>query len=145
MDVIGSTRAPSSSTDMCSRSEPLDDPPFRRLIPTVADPIVQPARPALPELGRLDHEPPTTPVRRAGNVASVEAGLDLRRQTVELAAGREHVALWRGPRTDLAAPRTRREVGVRLGVADSLDRAAQPHLAMQIEPREHRRGVRVGV
>ena len=54
------------------------------------------------------------------------------------------VALRRRPGAELAAAGPGPEVGVALGVVDALDRAAQTDLAVQVEPGEHRRGVRVG-
>ncbi len=97
------------------------------------------ARAALPELEDLGDQQPPAPVRRTGHVGPGEALLDGGDEALELGPVGDHLALRRRPRADLARARARGEVGVARGVVEPLDAPAHPHLAVQLQPAEHRR------
>ena len=126
-----------------SGREALDHPTALRTA-GVPEPVVQPARAALPELHDVVHHPVPTPVWRARHVGAGEAILHGGHLGVQLGAVGQRRALRRRPRPDLAGPRPRREVGVGLAGVDLLDRAAHAHLAVQLQPAEGQARVRLG-
>ena len=110
----------------------------------VADALVEPVRPALPELDRLRVEHVAAPPVGEWHFVA-ETGLRLREGRVELGLAPERGALPRRPCAEAAARVARREVGLRLGARDLLHRAGHEHLPAGLRvPEEGERGVRVG-
>ncbi len=75
-------------------------------IPGVAQAVVQPARPALPELDRLGYEAVTAPVVRPGNRSVGEAIFQVAASFLEFLPTPDNLALRRGPCADARARRT---------------------------------------
>src|SRR4051794_10670811 len=104
---------PLSSTSRC---QALDPPAIAATVTFypgahVAQPVVQPAGPALPELEQLRPHPEPAPARRARHrlrAAFRVAGLELGDPGLEHLAARDHPALRRGQGPDLAAVRAAR-------------------------------------
>jgi hypothetical protein len=82
-------------------------------------------------------------VRRTRNVAPRELSLDLGESRIEIGRTRQHLALIRGPRADLAAARARREVLVGFRIIDLLDRALDANLDLERLPMERERSARI--
>src|SRR4051794_27075570 len=127
---------PLSSTSRC---QALDPPAIAATVTFypgahVAQPVVQPAGPALPELEQLRPHPEPAPARRARHrrrpraAALGVAGLELGDPGLEHLAARDRPALRRGQGPDPAAVRAAREVGVGLGGGDRAGAALDPHL-----------------
>ena len=135
---------PSGTVATRLRREPFDEPTVS--VAPVADSIVQPARPALPELGRLDDQPPAAPERRTRHVATGEAlrcTSARRRSSSARSASTSLCGDAQAARLTLSWPAG--EVVIALVVVDTLDVAPQADLAVQLEPGEDGGGVRVGV
>src|SRR5204863_6432631 len=83
------------------------------------------------------------PVRGTRDLALAIGRFDLREAAVEIAAARNHGALVRRPRADLAAARARREVRIRFLFGRLHHRALDLHLAFERGPEEAERHARV--
>src|SRR5689334_12745106 len=92
--------------------QPLDPPAVAPALPHVADSVVQAALAALPELDRVRDDPVAPPMRRQGDVAAGEPGLDLPHVAFQRGAARDDPALVRGPRAEAAAERPGLEVAL---------------------------------
>src|SRR5688572_15309792 len=93
-------------------------------------PIVEPAGTAAPELEPARHAPVAGPERGTCDHLAFEPFSEFGDTRFELRAADEPIALTRRPRADLAVARARREVCVRLEVADELRVALDAHLAI---------------
>src|SRR6266852_5427923 len=91
------------------RGQPLD-PPTVLGMSLVAQTVVQPAGPSLPEFDAVGVDEVAAPVVREGNVAVREALGGRRYQLFELVAAGEGPALGRGPGSQARAPRAGVEV-----------------------------------
>src|SRR5262252_2406095 len=95
------------SSDVCSsdlsRIQPLDAP--GRAIAHVEHAIVQPVRPAVPELDALRSDSISAPEGWTIHVAPLEAPFDFAVAFFERFAGWQHFALLRRPCAELAAAR----------------------------------------
>src|SRR4051812_20195686 len=78
-------------------AEPLGQP--RLAVAPEADPVVEAARAALPELDGVGLERVAAPLRRPWDFLALEAPLVLRDRLVELGAARDHAALLGRPRS----------------------------------------------
>src|SRR6478672_8588614 len=98
------------------RSQPLDDPTtFSVIIEAIANTIVQPAGPALPELEHHRAQQPSAPIRRARDLLDVRKRLlELGHTILERRAVGKNLRLRRRPRPDLRRPRPRGEVRIAL-------------------------------
>src|SRR5690349_22091058 len=91
-----------------SRGEALDQPAV--LVPPVAQPIVEPTAPTLPELDRFRRKSPAAPVRGQGNFATGIFLLEHFHAVFEHAASGNDRALLRHPGGELAGPWARVKV-----------------------------------
>src|SRR4029079_1006321 len=83
--------------------DPLDRPPA---VAAVADPVVQPAGPALPEFDFVGLDPEPAPIRGQRHIAVGIASLHVLEFGLEHLAGGNHPALVRGPGAEAAPERT---------------------------------------
>src|SRR5438045_5945413 len=126
----------------CSGIEPRLAPGLARPVAPELDAVVQAERTVVPELDRGRDQAEATPVRRAWNAPDeVFCRVD-RDRLFEGEPALEWRRLAARPGPDLREPRTGGEIGVRLGFADRLDRAAQPDLAHQRLPMKYQGGLR---
>src|SRR6478609_5657999 len=117
------------------RSEALHDPRRVRvrLGPAVAQPVVQPALAALPELHRAGLDPEPAPERRQGYVVQLgELGEHAAVPLVERGPARDHPGLRRRPRPELRLARTTAEVLLALLLRDARRRPDDPDLALDV-------------
>src|SRR6185295_15711863 len=131
----GSGSEPNGRTG--SGSESLKGPALA--LPAIEEPVVQPIGAPLPELDGLRDEPVSAPVRRPRRMIA-ELKLLFCEQFLQNRAAGHPLALRRGPGREARAERPARIVGVGILRADFLDRALDPHLALEIRPEEHRAG-----
>src|SRR5688572_11864589 len=89
--------------------EPLHPPALQ--LAAVEQPVVQPTRPALPELDRLGDDEVAAPLVGHRHVAALEAGAHLVVRRQQLGAVRDRPGLVRGVRAELGAARPGGEVG----------------------------------
>src|SRR5437016_4957227 len=88
----------------------------------IDDAVVQAERPILPELDALRQDAIARPVRRARHRAIAEARCRFGDALFEHSTAGNRARLIGGPGADLAEPRPRREIGIRLGRRHRLDR-----------------------
>src|SRR3954468_8381666 len=122
---------------MRSRGEALERP--AAVLAAVAQAVVQAAAAPLPELDLLGLEQVAAPVLGPRHRRVGEALLDGGDAAVEVVARADDLALWRGPRRDLAAARARGEVRVALGRIQASHRPARADGAVLLEPAPRQR------
>src|SRR3989338_3340015 len=93
-----------------------------RLLQPVIEPVMQPARTALPELETLGQQAVAAPVFGTVRGLIEKTPLGVGQQAFQLGAVGDHLALGRGPGAQTAAQRTHLEVSAGLLEADLLDR-----------------------
>ncbi|CAK7287774.1 hypothetical protein SGPA1_50740 [Streptomyces misionensis JCM 4497] len=120
------------------------DPPGAVRAGGVAQPVVEPVLPALPELDRLRGDPEAAPVRRHRHLFALGVA---RRQLgvgrVQFGARGDHRGLGAGPGAQLGAVRAAAEVRGGLVAPGAPDRAGDDDLPGQRMPGEEQRGARV--
>ena len=131
------TGVPASFTDRAPRCSSRPGAPEEK-------PHMQPEGPVLPELDALRNDPVARPVRRPRDRAQVELRRILGDARLEFETADQRLRLLRGPGADLADPRARSEVCIRLLVVDPLDPSFHAHLPAQRLPVEAERGAGVG-
>src|SRR4029079_4367933 len=111
-----------------------------RPLARVQVPYVQSARHVLPELDSVRRHAESGPVRRSRNGVAGEALLHLGNTMIQLGGRRHRLALQRRPGTNLASPRSPREVCVGLGGRHRTRRPLDAHLHLERLPMEAERG-----
>src|SRR6266542_528450 len=126
-----------------SGRQPLEDPGGTGA--AVPQPVVQPVRPALPELHLLGNHQVTTPEWRIGHGAALRPACgETLVAVVELGARPQQRGLPARPRADLRSIRPRMEVTLVLRLAEFGDGSLDDHLAAHRMPREQQAGTRGG-
>ena len=116
---------PDSRVGAGSGVEALNPPAAADL--AVAQPVVQPVRPALPELDLHRADPKAAPPGRPGHVATGEsARVTMATCSVEPGPAGQRLALSRRPGAELGPERAGLEIGVRLGRLDAVRSARTP-------------------
>src|SRR5438128_1273621 len=102
--------------------------------------LVKPARHSLPELDALRRDAETRPMLRSRHALPLVLPLVLLHARLEVGPPRQGPALRRGPGADLAAARTRGEIGVGLLVAHGRGRTFDADLDLERLPVKAERG-----
>src|SRR5262245_55997195 len=123
------------------RIEPRLAPGRADAVAAELDTLVRPERAVFPELDAHWNNSKARPVRRPRHGADRVLGGVVRDRLLEGEPAFQRRGLLARPRADLGEPRAACEIGIGLGVADPLDRAAQPHLPPQRLPVKQERGL----
>lgn len=124
------------------REQPLVAPAVALAGETLA--VVVAERALHPELDGVGHHPEAGPVWRARDAADVEAEGGGRDGLLELQASGHRLRLARRPRTELAQPGPRGEIGVRFLFGDRFNEPVDADLALEFGPVQAEGGAGVG-
>src|SRR6185437_15396497 len=125
------------------RRQPFDNPVA--VGPAVAQPVVQPVRPGLPELDPVGHDQVPAPEVRHRHFGSLRPPRgQLRHPVIELGAGHQDGRLSRRPRPDLGQPGPRVIVRLAFRHGQLPGRALHGHLAAKAVPGKQGAAPRIG-
>src|SRR6202035_1378830 len=136
-------RNPRRPSLACVRRQPFDGPAAAGT--PIAQPVMQPVLPGLPELDPVGHDQVPAPEVGHGDLGPLRPPRgQFRHPVVKLGAGREDRRLPRRPRADLGQPGPRVIVRLSLFLAQLPCHALHRHLAAETVPGEQGAAARVG-